>query len=108
MMNNKIKTALSVLVVTASLVSTHAMAGSADAGKQKSVVCAACHGADGKAPNPMYPSLAGQNEQYLALALKAYKENKRINPQGVIMSGMAAPLSEQDIADLAAYYASLK
>ncbi len=83
-------------------------AGDAAAGMTKAAVCAACHGVDGKAMIPTYPNLAGQNEQYLVLAIKAYKSGQRSGGQAAIMAGMAAPLSDQDIADLAAYYHSLK
>ena len=79
--------------------------GDAEAGQKKSQVCQACHGADGKGSNPAYPVLAGQYADYMEHALKAYRDGGRSN---VIMAGIAAPLSDQDIADLAAYYASLE
>jgi len=86
-----------------------AVASAADlaAGKAKAAVCAACHGANGIAQIPTYPNLAGQNEQYLVLALKAYKNKQRTGGQAVIMQGQAAALSDEDIANLAAYFASL-
>jgi cytochrome c553 len=74
------------------------------AGKQKSAACAACHGPDGLGVQPIYPRLAGQFPDYLAQALHEYKNGNRENP---IMKGMAAGLSDQDIQDLAAYFASL-
>jgi cytochrome c553 len=79
--------------------------GDANAGKGKSTVCAACHGADGNSPTSAFPKLAGQNDDYLANALKAYKNKTRTN---AIMNGQAAGLSDQDIADLSAFYASQK
>lgn len=82
-------------------------AGDAAAGKSKAAVCTACHGANGKAMIPTYPNLAGQNAQYLELSMKAYKNGERKAGQAAIMAGMAAPLSDQDIADLAAYFSSL-
>lgn len=82
-------------------------AGDAAAGKSKAAVCAACHGQNGLAQIPTYPNLAGQNEQYLVLALKAYKNKQRTGGQAAIMQGQAANLSDQDIADLAAYFSSL-
>lgn len=82
-------------------------AGDPAAGKAKSAVCAACHGANGIAQIPTYPNLAGQKEGYLVLALNAYKNKQRSGGQAVVMQGQAAGLSEQDIANLAAYYASL-
>ena len=72
-------------------------------GKQKSMACAACHGEGGHSTNPMYPILAGQVEDYLVHALKAYRGGSRNN---AIMQGMAASLSDQDIDDLAAYFHS--
>lgn len=82
----------------------HAPAGDAQAGKGKSEVCAACHGADGIAITPAFPNLAGQKADYLYWALHAYKDGRM--PESP-MTPMAAPLEEQDIRDLAAYYASL-
>jgi cytochrome c553 len=78
--------------------------GDAAAGATKSKSCAACHGADGNAgADQQYPRLAGQYADYIARALHEYKNGDRKNP---IMSGMAAPLSDEDINDIAAYYAS--
>jgi len=70
-----------------------------------STVCAACHGADGNSTNPAYPRLAGQNAGYIALQLAAFKAGVRPNP---IMQGMAAPLSPEDMQNVAAYFASQK
>lgn len=83
-------------------------AGDVEAGKVKSATCAACHGADGIAKIPTYPNLAGQNEAYLVNALKAYKNKQRQGGQATIMQGMATNLSDQDIEDLAAYYAAME
>lgn len=82
-------------------------AGDVEAGKAKAAVCAACHGQNGVAQIPMYPNLAGQHEQYLVSSLKAYKNKQRNGGQAAIMQGQAAALSDEDIANLAAYYASL-
>lgn len=79
-------------------------AGDAEAGKTKSATCQACHGAEGIAPNPMWPNLAGQQDQYLIASMKAYRDGDRKN---AMMSPMAAPLSDQDIEDLAAYFSGL-
>ena len=65
--------------------------------------CVACHGNDGVGIMPEYPNLAGQHEDYIANSLRSYKSGVRKNP---IMSGMAAPLTEQDIRELAKYYSS--
>ncbi|ROT99795.1 cytochrome c [Marinobacter sp. R17] len=81
--------------------------GNPEAGKAKAAVCAACHGQNGHAQIPTYPNLAGQNEQYLVMALKAYKGGNRQGGQAAIMQGQAAALSDEDIANLAAYFSSL-
>jgi cytochrome c553 len=76
--------------------------GSADAGAAKAAVCAACHGPNGNSTNPEWPSLAGQNAAYTFEQLTMFKAKKRNNP---IMQPIIDPLSEQDFADLAAYFA---
>jgi cytochrome c553 len=79
--------------------------GDAAKGKEKSTICATCHGADGNTPiMPEYPRLAGQPDDYLEKALRDYKSGKRKNP---LMAPMAQNLSKQDIKDLAAYFSSL-
>ena len=93
-----------ILLVSALLVSTPILAADKDAGKAKSATCVACHGSNGISAIPMYPNLAGQKEAYLAIALKAYRDGTRKN---MVMAPMAKPLSDEDIANLAAYYASL-
>ncbi|MCE2595077.1 cytochrome c [Motilimonas cestriensis] len=89
-------------------VPTLATAGDAEAGKAKTATCVACHGAEGIAAVPVYPNLAGQNEAYLVSALKAYKSKERNGGMAAVMQANAAALSDEDIADLAAYYSSLK
>lgn len=78
-------------------------AGSADAGQAKSATCVACHGTDGNSVNPEWPNLAGQHPSYLAKQLRAFRDGQREN---VLMSPMAMGLSDQDIEDLAAYFAA--
>lgn len=82
--------------------------GDVQAGKQKASACQACHGAAGKASVPLYPHLAGQNAAYLAHALQAYKKGERTGGQAEVMKAFVAGLSEGDIDDLAAWYASLQ
>jgi cytochrome c553 len=96
---------LTVIALTALCfnVST-ATAGDAAAGKSKSATCAGCHGPAGISANDMWPNLAGQKEGYLVAQLKAFRGGERKNP---MMSPMVANLSDADIADLAAYFASL-
>jgi cytochrome c553 len=93
-----------ILILTLFMVPFSASArGNADAGKEKSAVCQACHGLDGKSVDPTYPNLAGQHEDYLQKALADYRAGRRTN---AIMAGFAGPLTDQDIKDLAAWYAS--
>jgi cytochrome c553 len=80
-------------------------AGDIEAGKAKSQACVACHGADGNSISPQFPKIAGQVPGYIATQLAAFKSGERVNG---IMAGMVAGLSEQDMADLDAYYASLE
>lgn len=68
---------------------------------QAAQVCVACHGPEGIGITPMYPNLAGQHADYLERALRDYQNGGRKNP---IMAPMAAPLTEDQIAELAAYY----
>jgi cytochrome c553 len=81
-------------------------AGDAAAGKAKSTVCAACHGPDGNKPiDANTPKLAGQHEDYLAKVLRDYRSGARAN---AVMGAQVAALKDQDIDDLAAYFASQK
>lgn len=77
-------------------------AGDATAGKAKAATCAACHAADGNSINPVWPKLAGQHENYIAKQLQEFRDGKRAD---VTMAPQAANLSDEDIADLAAYFA---
>jgi|TARA_R110002049_G_scaffold93627_3_gene231340 cytochrome c553 len=101
------KTLTTMLMASSLVLAADVMAGDAAAGKAKSAVCAACHGAAGKAAIPSYPHLAGQNKAYLISALKAYKSKQRSGGMAAIMQGQAAALSDQDIENLAEYYGSL-
>ena len=79
-------------------------------GQQLSATCAACHGADGNSVIPANPKLAGQSSDYLHKQLRDFKADGAKAPgrPSPIMNGMAAPLSDQDMKDLAAYFASQK
>ncbi|WP_320837965.1 cytochrome c4 [Zhongshania sp.] len=96
----------SLLVMFASLIfagSAMAAEGNATAGKAKAAACAACHGADGNSAAPTFPKLAGQGERYLIKQLNDIKSGARSVP---MMAGQTDNLSEQDIADIAAFYSS--
>ena len=98
---------LLAIAMALALAGTVQAAGNAAAGKAKAAqVCAACHGPEGNKPTaPENPILAGQHPDYLVKALKDYKSGKRNN---AIMKGFAAALSNRDIEDLAAWFASQK
>ncbi len=97
------------LVATLSLVaalgwtSTALAAGSKEAGQAKAVTCSACHGMDGTSLSPEWPNLAGQHETYLVRQLGAFHAGER---QNALMTPMALILSEQDMADVAAYFSA--
>jgi len=80
-------------------------AGSVEAGQAKSATCGACHGMDGNSPSPEWPNLAGQHAAYIQSQLQAFKAGERRND---LMSPMAMILSDEDMADLAAYFAAQK
>jgi len=78
--------------------------GSAEAGKAKAITCTACHGPAGNSVNPLWPNIAGQGAPYLLAQLQAFKAGTRSEP---LMTSQAMLLSDQDMADLAAYFESL-
>jgi cytochrome c553 len=92
-----------LLIAAAFALSPFAQAADARAGKEKAKICASCHGETGTSQAPDFPKLAGQYQDYLVRALSDYKSGARKNP---IMAGQVANLKREDIADLAAYYAS--
>jgi cytochrome c553 len=85
--------------------SSPSRAADATAGKAKAAMCAVCHGLNGLAKNPEAPNLAGNNANYLVKQLKAFKSGERKNDQ---MSIIVESLSDDDMANLAAWYSSLK
>ena len=90
-------------LVLAGVLAGQAHAGDAAAGEAKAAVCAACHGPDGNSPAPDFPKIAGQGEKYFVKQLMDYKSGAREN---AIMRGQVAGMSEQDMKDLAAFYAA--
>lgn len=96
---------LANLAIGAALITTAAHASDPVAGRQKyESTCAACHGPNGISVAPIYPNLAGQKDAYLIAQLTAFRDGTRPNP---IMGPMAKSLTATDIANLAAYLASL-
>ena len=100
------RTIASLVLCAGLVVSTTSLAGGNPArGEEKAkAVCAACHGAHGESAGPDFPKLAGQPVDYLEAALHHYKGGVR--RKNAIMMGMAAGLSDQDIADVAAWFSS--
>jgi cytochrome c553 len=101
-MTAKLVAALS-LVAALGWTSSALAAGSKEAGQAKAATCSACHGMDGNSLSPEWPNLASQHESYILRQLKAFHGGQR---QNVLMSPMAAILTDQDMADLAAYFSS--
>ena len=98
---------LSATTVAASVLIYGAVAqgaGSKSDGAAKAAVCAACHGTKGISVNPLWPNLAGQQEAYLEKQIKAFRDGERTE---ATMQPFVANLTDQDAADLAAYFASL-
>ena len=82
-----------------------AASGDAEVGRKKSAPCAVCHGANGVSASPEFPNLAGQHADYLEAALRHYKNGKRKN---AIMQAQVTTLTNKDMLDLAAFFASQK
>lgn len=95
---------LLTLFALPSAASENKSTGHADAGKTKSAICASCHGTDGNSVVPSFPKLAGQQPGYNTKQLQDFKSDERSD---ATMKGMVAALSEQDMLDLDAYYASI-
>ena len=102
-MNKRIASVVGILLAMS--ITPVFAAGDAGVGRAKAALCAGCHGDDGNSVNPEWPKLAGQGEAYLVKQLSNFKSGARKNPT---MSGMAANLSDQDMADIAAFFASQK
>lgn len=99
-------TAALLLIAFAAPAFAAGVKGNAVAGQEKSKTCASCHGPTGnESLDDTYPRLAGQYPEYLAKALRDYRSGERKNP---IMAGFAAALTDEDINDLSAFYASQK
>ena len=101
--SHKITRAL--LTAVALVVATGASAADIEKGKAKSSTCVGCHGINGISAIPTFPNLAGQKAPYTAAQLKAFKDGTRKN---ATMMSMVLQLTDEDMADIAAYYESLK
>lgn len=101
-MNNSTAIAAALLV---GIAGSAQAAGDPVAGQARSAICAGCHGPDGNSFNPLWPKLAGQQVNYLVKQMQDFKSGVRKDP---VMSGMAAPLTDADMLNLAVYYATQK
>ena len=93
-----------MLGLTGLMAVTSLQAADIEAGKAKTALCAGCHGADGNSVNVIWPKLAGQNAAYTVKQLMEFKSGKRAD---ATMQGMAATITDEDVINVAAYYASL-
>jgi cytochrome c553 len=75
---------------------------------QRVQICASCHGLEGKATIPVYPNLAGQNAEYIIIALKGYRNQTRTGGQASAMYGISSQLSDEEISQLAVYYSNMR
>lgn len=103
-MTAKLVAALSLVAIVGWSTSS-AAAGSAEAGQAKAAVCMACHGPDGNSLSPEWPNIAAQHSSYIVYQLQSFKSGARQND---LMAPMAMILSDEDMADLAAYFSSQK
>ncbi len=94
-----------ILIMIATMLPLTGHAGDAKAAaSQATTLCAGCHGPKGISSNPLWPNLAGQQEQYLIKQMKDYKEGRRAGP---VMAPLTVTLDETAIENLAAYYAAM-
>ena len=90
-------------ILLGALISMGSASAGEEEGRKKAAPCAGCHGYDGNSRTPLYPKLAGQHELYLAKAMRAYQTGLR---KDAVMKAAVARLSDNDIRDLAAYFAA--
>src|SRR5690625_4471413 len=103
LMKHVIPTALLLAIPVASVVAAALTGGNIDAGTGMAAGCACCHGADGNSINPQFPKLAGQNAGYIYQQLQLFQSGER---HSLIMASVIGLLSEQDMKNLAAYFAA--
>ena len=104
MLNKLIQGSVAAALLTVVLPGSASAEGDAAAGAEKIAMCAVCHGTDGKSTANIYPHLAGQWASYLESSLKAYRAGERSGGMSALMTPQATALTDQDIADIAAYY----
>jgi len=103
----KFRSMVPLSLVAISCVAPFSQAQESQAQRTASQVCASCHGPGGISISPAFPSLAGQKKEYLEGQLKAFRDRTRADPMAqAYMWGMTSQLSDQTLADLAAYYSA--
>lgn len=105
-MNNRIVTfgtTIFALLICSQALADGLVDGSLEAGKTKAIRCGACHGPDGNSVNPQWPSIAGQHAPYIVRQLEAFQNGERTN---ILMSSQAMTLTEQDMKDVAVFFAA--
>jgi cytochrome c553 len=100
--------AAGIAAIAAICGSTGASASDASRGLNKAAICASCHGPAGISPVPGYPNIAGQNPLYLEYAMRRYRAGERGGEHAGMMFTVMQALSDDDISDLAAYFAALR
>jgi cytochrome c553 len=99
-----VKTTVGLALFATMMMAGTVAAADVAAGQSRAAACAGCHGSSGIAGNPMWPNLAGQNAQYFIKQMQDFRDGRRSDP---MMASFAAGVSDEDIENLAAYYASL-
>ena len=90
------------------VISANVFAGNIEKGKEKSAACVSCHGVDGISVSTIWPKLAGQHASYISSQLYEFKKGAQGKRNNAVMYGISLALSNEDIADLSAYYGSLE
>ena len=103
---NKIFTYINISIFM--VISANAFAGNIEKGEEKSAACISCHGANGVSASTIWPKLAGQHASYLSSQLHEFKKGDQGKRNNAVMYGISLTLSDDDIADLSAYYESLE
>jgi cytochrome c553 len=99
----QVRVAIVAALAAFTLTATALAEGNVETGATKAAVCSACHGPSGHSTNGQWPNLSGQHASYIVEQLKAFKSGQRVNPA---MQPLVAGLSDEDMQDVAAYYAS--
>lgn len=103
-----LKYALITMTIMGAFAPAFAIDGNIDKGREKATTCFACHGTNGNSTNPMYPTIAGKDSDFIYARLNAYKKGEVKTPNAVMMNPLAASLSDEDMKNLAAFFSTQK